>query len=283
MVSLSNGILSISVNEFGAELVSIKYKDTEYLWQGAPDVWSKHSPILFPICGGLKDDKYILNGKTYNLKKHGFANYKNFILENITDTVATFLLREDEETLKSFPFKFEFRVIFTLIENSLNVTYKIKNLNAETMYFSIGAHEAYATPEGIEDYEIVFPQNETLATHTVTGPLISGETIPVIENNDRFTLDEKYFQIDALIFDSHKSRSVTLQNRNKDRKIAISFPDCDYLLFWHQVGAKYICIEPWSGFPDSVNSDNDITHKEGIIALSANCEQTNSHTITIME
>lgn len=42
----------------GATLHSIKDNDgVEYLWEGNPEYWSGQAPVLFPICGSIRDDK----------------------------------------------------------------------------------------------------------------------------------------------------------------------------------------------------------------------------------
>ena len=70
--TIENEFLTASISEIGAELQSLKLKanDDEYIWQGDPDIWSGHSPLLFPIVGRLKDDSYIYEGKKYTLGKH---------------------------------------------------------------------------------------------------------------------------------------------------------------------------------------------------------------------
>lgn len=283
MIEIDNGILKVSISEVGAEIKSIIKNDTEYIWQGQNDIWSGSSPLLFPICGGLKDNKYIFNGIEYTLNKHGFARFKTFEVEKLTDTIVVFLLKEDDETLKSFPFKFELRVIYTLNGQSLSVNYKVKNLSDNAMFFSIGSHEAYATPEGIEDYDVIFPEKETLNATVLDGELLGNNSYPIIKNSNYLPLYDKFFVIDALVFKSIKSRSATLRNRKTEREIRVDFPDNNYFLLWHKPMSPYICLEPWSGIQDSIHSDYDITKKEGIITLKANCEYSNSHTITIIK
>ena len=58
MQTLSNGILTVQVNEFGAELQSIRKNGHEYLWQGDPAFWGRRSPVLFPIVGSVWEKKY---------------------------------------------------------------------------------------------------------------------------------------------------------------------------------------------------------------------------------
>ncbi len=77
----------------------------------------------------------------------------------------TFLLRNDAETLTVYPFAFEFRVRYTLFENSLAVAYEVVNPAKELMYFSVGAHPAFKIPlvagTDYTDYYLQFNQVET--------------------------------------------------------------------------------------------------------------------------
>ena len=70
---ISNDTLQIKVKSLGAELSSIKYLSEEYLWQGDTLYWHEQAPILFPIVGKLKDNKYIYDSEEYKMKFHGFA------------------------------------------------------------------------------------------------------------------------------------------------------------------------------------------------------------------
>ena len=106
MIKISNEYLTVAINEVGAELKSIICRNTEYIWEGRAEVWGASCPLLFPICGGLKNDKYIYNGKEYTLAKHGYARYKTFQVEDKTDTRVVFLHKSDDETKKQFPFDY---------------------------------------------------------------------------------------------------------------------------------------------------------------------------------
>ena len=70
---ICNQILQIEIASKGAELQSIINKETglEYLWNADPAFWSKKSPVLFPIVGGLKNNTYNYNNKSYQLSRHG--------------------------------------------------------------------------------------------------------------------------------------------------------------------------------------------------------------------
>lgn len=283
MITLKNEFLTASLNEIGAELKSLVFGGKEYIWEGRSEVWSGSAPILFPICGGLKDDKYTYKGKEYTLKKHGYARFTTFEIEDKTDSSVVFLHKSDEETKKSFPFDYELRVIYTLIDKTVKVGYSVKNLTDGNMYFSIGSHEAYYTPEGIEDYDVIFPQNETLNSYVLYGNLLSNQELPIIKDSNVLPLYDKYFTINALVFKDLKSRTATLRNRKTGKAVRVDFPNADYFLLWHKPNSPYMCLEPWSGIPDIIGSSYDITEKEGIIVLESGKEYNSIHTLNIIE
>ena len=61
--TLENSFITISASTHGGELHSLKSKEDnfEYLWDGNPQYWKYHAPILFPIVGKVKDSKYRIN------------------------------------------------------------------------------------------------------------------------------------------------------------------------------------------------------------------------------
>ncbi len=276
--------MTVEISKTGATIQSVKSeKGTEFIWQGDERIWAGRTPILFPICGGLKEDKYTYKGKEYTLQKHGFIRFCEFDTEEITDTKAVLVFKSNDDTKKSYPFDFEFRTAFELSGNELKVSYITKNTSDDDMYFSVGAHEGYNCPEGIEEYDVIFEESETLNSYQADGNLITDKTICVMENDKVLPLKCEYFAIDALVFRNLNSRSVKLSHRHSSKSIEVSFPKHNYFLLWTKPSGEYICIEPWCGFPDVVGSDYDITHKEGIIKIAGNEEHIASHTIKFTE
>ncbi|MBR4073224.1 MAG: aldose 1-epimerase family protein [Clostridia bacterium] len=217
------------------------------------------------------------------MPKNGYIRFKTFELENKTDDSVVFLHKSDNETKEQFPFDYELRVIYTLNEKTLKVDYSVINKTEDTMYFSIGSHEGYYTPEGIEDYDVIFPQNETLNAYVLYGNLLSNQQLPIIKDQNYLPLYDKYFTVDALVFKDLKSKSATLRNRKTGKAVKVDFPDDKYFLLWHKPNSPYICLEPWDGIQDIVDSSFDITEKEGIISLDAKSEYNHTHSITIVE
>src|SRR6202012_545584 len=111
MFTIENQQLKIGIDPKGAELQSIYHKghQLEYMWDGNPAFWGKHSPLLFPIVGTLKDNTYYYQDKPYSLSRHGFARDREFTAEAQTPDAITFLLHSDDSTKTVFPFDFELR------------------------------------------------------------------------------------------------------------------------------------------------------------------------------
>ena len=107
MITLKNEYITARFSTTGAELKSLISGDSEYVWEGRPEVWKGSCPLLFPICGGLKDDKYTYCGKEYTLLKHGYARNKEFEVESLNKDSIVFLHKSDSETKKQFPFDYE--------------------------------------------------------------------------------------------------------------------------------------------------------------------------------
>lgn len=282
MVTITNGILSARFNELGAELKSLTCNGTEYIWPGDPAIWAGSAPLLFPICSGLKDDTYYLDGKAYQLQKHGYARFCTFAVESHSENAVTFSLRSDEESKKSFPFDYTLRITYTIEGTSLQVRYEVENRSADTMYFSIGPHEGFYCPEGIEEYDVLLPAPETLDAYEVVGQVLGKNTTRILDNADTLALKYDYFTVDALVFKNIQARSVVLRHRNSDRALRLSFPGHEYFLIWSKQDAPFVCLEPWCGIADSVDSDQNIKTKEGIRTVQAGQSFVCTHTIEIL-
>lgn len=151
------------------------------------------------------------------------------------------------------------------------------------MFFSIGAHEGYSCPEGIEDYYIEFEQPQILDSYILDGNLLENNSVRVMENNTVFPLKYEYFVRDALVFKDIKFSKATLVHKNSNKRGAVEFGGANYFLLWTKPNANYICLEPWNGVQDIIDSDYDIATKEGIIQLASDREYKFVHTIEFFE
>jgi galactose mutarotase-like enzyme len=271
MTILENQFLKVSIDTKGAQLSSLRNKVTgvEHMWQADPTVWPWHAPNLFPIVGQLANDELLVDGEKYSMKRHGFARQSEFIKLESNDVSASFSLPYCEKTLEVYPYKFDFQVMYTLIENALRVTYKLINRDKKTVYFSVGGHPAFNVPfnagENYEDYYVEFETNEKLDTHLLSAEgLFTGETQPVTIKNKKLYLTRDLFAADALVLKDMKSRMVTIKSDKHEHSLSVEFPHFNYLGLWAKPGADFLCIEPWLGCADSADEPKDIKQKEAI-------------------
>lgn len=270
--TVQNEYLKIRVAQFGAVLTSIQSQKSghEFLWQGDKSVWNGQSPILFPIIGKLLDDKCRIDGRAYEIIRHGLARHREFQCIAERENELVFLQKSDEETKKAYPYDYELYITFTIDKNSLTVTHMVKNPNAKTMYFSLGAHPAFNCTLGDK---LVFEKQETLVSERIDhDSVITGEMDLILENSDTLLLTEHLFDKDALIFEGVQSDFVTLHREAARTKIRFTFGDAPFLAIWAKPAAPFVCIEPWYGVNDSYDRKDDFSEKRGIVALPAGGE-----------
>ncbi len=275
MHSIFNDTISIKVSEKGAELQSLYHQqnNAEYLWSGDPAFWAKKSPVLFPIVGGLKNNRYRYKGKDYQLSRHGFARENNFELAEETNNSLTFSLKSNELTKTSYPFDFAFSIKYALHENKLQITFIVENTGSENLLFSVGAHPAFAVPlvkgTQYEDYYLQFSQSEDTARWPLSAEgLIETTAIPLLKNENRLPLQKELFYKDALVFKHVKSGAISVLSDKTPHGIKVSFSNFPYMGIWAAKDADFVCIEPWCGIADSVNASGNLEEKEGIHILA---------------
>lgn len=268
--TISNSILTAEIKHMGAELCSLKDNlNKEYIWNGNPEFWGKHSPVLFPIVGTLKDNTYQHNNSEYHLPRHGFAREMEFKLIDKQDSSAVFSLLASQETKVKYPFDFDLHLIYTLENKSLKIEYKVFNKGESKMPFSIGAHPAFDLPNNFENYSLVFEEKNTLNYYLLEDGLISNTTNTLSLDQNELHLNYKLFENDALVFKNIKSKSVTVLENSKPF-LKVSYPGFPDLGIWTPPNAPFICIEPWFGYSDTVDKSGSILDKEGIQILDPN-------------
>jgi galactose mutarotase-like enzyme len=278
MLSIQNASFKISVTKIGAELCSLfsKSQNTEFIWQANPSIWGSHAPVLFPIIGCLKDGEFLFEGSSYSVPKHGFirnntALESKIVAENCIEFSSTF----NEDSLKNYPFKYEFILRYILQDNGVKVEHTIINHDTQKpMFFSLGGHPGCNCPffenENYEDYFIEFEVPETDETWLVSKEgLIENESIPFLNNSKTLPLRKDLFAKDALIFKNLKSNHVSLKSKNHGIALTVDISEFEYLGLWAKPNAPFICIEPWLGISDAINTNQYFTKKEGIQRLDA--------------
>lgn len=266
---ISNSRLSAKINSKGAELISLQNQNNkEFIWEGNPEYWGKHSPVLFPIVGTLKNNSYTFDAKTYHLSRHGFARDSDFEIVTRTESQVVFSLQSDSTTKSVYPFNFELQISYSLLENELFIGYKIINNDKIEMPFSIGGHPAFALTEKFEDYSLAFEQAENLVSYQLENDLLSDKTFVIAMEENKLPLTYSLFEKDALIFKKLHSKQISILENNRTI-LHFKFKDFPNFGIWTKNNAPFICLEPWLGYSDTFNCSGNITEKEGIQFLGS--------------
>lgn len=266
--TIENSTLLIEVAGKGAEMKRLFSKEwnRELLWSGDQRVWPRFAPILFPIVGRLKDDEYVLKGKTYKMTQHGFARDMLFTNAECGVSEVEYLLVATQETFTWYPFCFELRVRYELGPNRVVITYSVKNDDRQDIYFSIGAHPGFVT-ENISDYEIHFQCDEGVYYRSFQDGLLDWSTAHSL-SGQKMKVNPDLFREGALIFKNMKSEYVDLVDTLRDETIRVK-ASTDYWGIWGKGETPFICLEPWHGVADAPEHDKNFEGKEGVMTLAA--------------
>lgn len=286
MKTLSNSLLSISVNDHGAELSSIKAKGKEYLWQADPTFWKRHSPVLFPIVGAVWNGEYRVEGKTYRLGQHGFARDTDFtLIAESKDSLRYRLTSKDVEGVQDFPYPFELEIEYRLRDNNIDVIWDVFNPSDKEIHFQIGAHPAFYFPDYPENLGYLgFDRSERIDYTGVgeKGCSDSEHRHPVPIKDGFLPIDIHTFDIDTFTIDRSQVHKVTLYDGDKHPTLSVSF-DAPLVGIWSPPGknAPFICIEPWYGRADRVGYKGEFKDRDEMNHLSPGTSFHASYTITI--
>lgn len=289
MKIINNKNVSISVNEKGAELKSFNVFGKEYIWYSDPKFWSRSAPFLFPIVGSIKDKKTIINGKEYYLSQHGFLRDQEFIVKNEGSNYIELENTYSNNTLKLYPFMYKALVRYDIDEDTVKTSISITNLGEDMMPFNIGGHPAFNCPlekdEKFSDYKIIFSDKETFASPKVCEGGLLDFNDPVYEKKDvkEIQLDKEIFTIDTILIPNVKSKEVKLVNKN-GKGIEFKYNDFSTLAIWTPYNdAPFICLEPWIGYNDKVDTNGQYLTKDNLVKLNKGETFTVSYTIKALK
>ena len=276
MYTIWSEAITVMIDSLGCQpkrIISTGMK--EYLWIGDPLVWEDSAPLLFPFVGRFYDQKYLLGTQEYPAKIHGFIANREFIpvVQDKETLVMHYCSTEEDKATYVFPF--EFIVTYTIISDTLTISYEIRNTGDFEMHFGLGFHPGFTVPlpqDGIavfEDYYLQFQQpilKELLMEETC---LFSGKEVSrILGDMNRLPLRHTLFDNDALIFRAWGD-SVSLRNISGSHEIRIDTKDFPYLTLWHHPNSAdpFICIEPCVSIPGKDKEIVSIAEKEDYVHL----------------
>ena len=273
MIELKSDKLTVEFKTLGGALSSIKDNDgIEYLWQGDAKYWGGQAPVLFPICGSLRDDTAIYvdsegNESKGTIPRHGLVRKKEFNL-----------VEKTESSYENYPYHFRLEITYTVIEKIVRTQYKIFNKETnKVMPYFIGGHPGFNCPlaedETYEDYYLEFEKEETCTVprpFPETGMLDLNDRSPWLSNQKELDLSYDLFSVDAVTLDELKSRTITLRSRKHNKGLKVDFKEFSNLIIWSTLNkGPFIAFEPWSGLSTSLEEGDHLEDKKNVRLLDA--------------
>lgn len=273
--TISNHILTATFDTLGAELISLKKENTEYIWNADPLFWGRHSPVLFPVVGRFKNKQYTHDHTTYPMDHHGFARDKEFSLLSETKDTLWFRLTEDTETLNIYPFYFYLDIGYQLMDNVIKIMWKVTNKTDAAMYFFIGAHPALNCPlnaDGQWDFYLDFHTDAPVYYQKINPDNLVVNTSYLLDAHQGIApMALSLFDDDVCIIKDTSISKVTILTENKQPWLSITFT-APVLGLWSPVkkNAPFICIEPWYGCNDSADFSGELKDRPYVCQLAPN-------------
>ena len=282
MIALKSDYLQVEFQSLGGALSSIKDKDgVEYLWQGDPTYWSGQAPVLFPICGSVRNDTVVYENKDGSheigkIPRHGLVRKKEFDLVDQTDNSVTFAIEDTEEMYENYPYHFRLEITYIVTGKTIRTEYKIYNKESEkSMPYFIGGHPGFNCPlladEVYEDYYLEFEEPETCSVpkpFPKTGMLDFKDRSSWLDNQKELGLNYDLFSYDAVTLDELESRKVALRSRKHDKGLRLHFEEFPNLIIWSTLNkGPFIALEPWSGLSTSLEEGDRLEEKKDVRIL----------------
>lgn len=247
---IANRHLKVDVSAQGAEMQSLTTADgRSWLWDGDAAWWSGRSPVLFPMVGKSPNDRFSIDGTTYELPQHGFARRSQFILAASSEVMCRYELAASEATRTVYPFEFHLALTHSLDDRRLTVAAEVENRDVRPMPFGLGFHPAFRWPlpgASGRTHRIILDNGAEPAMQRVEGGLIGPRLLPSPFLEGRLTLEPSLFEADAMIFPEGAGAGLTYAADNGPA-LAFSFDNLPNLALWQKPGAPFICVEPWHG------------------------------------
>lgn len=269
----------------GAEPVSWKVGDREYLWTGDPEHWNRHAPWLFPVVGASANGAVRVDGQPYPMAQHGFARDLPFTIVARADDAVTLRLADGPETRRHYPFAFRLDIETRVRAACLDFAVTVANPGAEPLPYALGFHPAFPWPfaggaRSTGDYAVVFERAERATVPEVgAGGLLLRNERPIPLQGDTLPLDPAIFT-EALVFRNAASRAMRFAGPD-GRAIRMEVEDFPHLAVWTKPTAPFLSLECWTGHADWADFSGDLAERDSQRLLPPGMEARHAVRLTL--
>ncbi len=278
LTTIKKNGLEATVDSMGAQLMSLKVGESEYLWQGDPDFWPRRAPVLFPIVGCLVGDEAESAQGPVRLKRHGIARLYDHAVAKQADDAVTFELNSTPETREAYPFDFKLNMTYSVDGTSLTQSFKVTNTGDVDLPFTLGGHPAFNVPapgaegETFDDYKLVFPEAWTAKIPAIDEAGIHdfNKTTTLFENEREFDLSHAVIDENlTIVLCDVPGNRVSLVGKKSGHGVELEFPGFDYFGVWSASStAPFVALEPWHGCASAYDESGVFEEKRDTIVLA---------------
>jgi len=184
-------------------------------------------PVLFPYAGKLEGGRLVAAGTS--MGQHGFGRNRPWAVEEQSDGALRLRLVQDDATRAQFPYDYEADYAVTVLPRGAEVRLRVRNLGSRSVPLSPGWHPYFRCPAA----------NKAMVTGSVAG----------------FTADKlgDDREFDFGLVAPHSGEAAFQVPELGTVRIAFS-PEMKHMQFWSQPGKDFICLEPFWGKANTINT-----------------------------
>lgn len=279
---IENEELRVITRNYGAEVVSVKDKKTgrEYYKSGEE---TGLPMVLFPNTARIKEDTMYAGGQKYEIPLSGFAKSVEFNVYEKTDSSVTFWMRDDEETLKMYPYAFVLKIQYTLEGRTLRVEGTVENPTDADLYFELGFHPAYCCNNAEEAHTISFAEPCTAGRMIRPGLLTTHIEPDFFKETKEAAVEEAFFSTGTVVLTDADCRKVSLNGEKSGTLLTVDGSSFKNICFYapYDRPVEYVCIELWNSDPEYADTDQVWEHKKGIHKVTPHETCSAEWTLTI--
>jgi galactose mutarotase-like enzyme len=234
------------ITSFGVNGKELLYLDKESFYDSNANIRGG-IPILFPVCGQLKDGEYNLNGKIYFMKNHGFARISTWeaIETNIENQALIRLeLKSNKETKKIFPFDFQLIFTYILKNGELTIKQEYKNISAEPMPIYAGFHPYFKA------------KSKNLIYETDATQYLDYNDMEVKSFEGAIDLNK---MVESAAFIDFHRNNISFKQEELDKNINLEYgKEFKYIVLWSVKDKDFVCVEPWMALSGAFNTGENL-------------------------
>jgi galactose mutarotase-like enzyme len=245
LISNNNGLTGAVFPDYGGMLAGLEFRGKKILAYDEEQMILSPllfggNPVLFPFPSKTKNDSYLIEGKEYHMPFHGLVVNAAFSVEECSENSVRLSITNSETNLKEhYPFQYRLGLKYTLLEDGVNLSATVENRADRKLPHYFGWHFYFAASDKTK-LELKIPMKRYI-------DYADGQTKT---NNSAQDLCVK---TDYVFFDKTGAMIEMINHADGYRAELILDEVFEVATVCTRFDGK-ICVEPWIGLPDSINS-----------------------------